>query len=151
MPPGGAGVDDRGMTTGLRYRLEPYARVALDLSLGTVLALLWATGDVTLWLHLAYINIAIGAFVRPRARSTAIRAVIVSLAGGVALLRLHAQGPLPSDALLEIPLTAVLALLFAAFAHQRARVEEDIMRDKKRLARQIDRIPLATVAFEVPE
>jgi PAS domain S-box-containing protein len=148
MPPGGASVDDREMTTGLRYRLEPYARVALDLSLGTVLALLWATGDVTLWLHLAYINIAIGAFVRPRARSTAIRAVIVSLAGGAALLRLHAQGPLPSDALLEIPLTGVLALLFAAFAHQRARVEEDIMRDQKRLARQIDRIPLASVALD---
>jgi PAS domain S-box-containing protein len=148
MPPSRAGVDDRGVTTGLRNRLEPYARVALDLSLGTFLALLWATGDVTLWLHLAYISVALGAFLRPRGRSTAIRAGVVSIVGGAALLRLHAEGVLPGDDLLEIPLMTVLALLFAAFGQQRARAEQDIMRDKARLARQIDRIPLATVAFD---
>jgi PAS domain S-box-containing protein len=43
---------------------------------------------------------------------------------------------------------SVLALLFAAFQEQRSRAEQDIMRDKKRLARQIDRIPLATIAFD---
>jgi two-component system cell cycle sensor histidine kinase/response regulator CckA len=47
--------------TGLRYRLEPRPRVVLDLSLGTFLALLWATGAVALWLHLAYISVALGA------------------------------------------------------------------------------------------
>jgi two-component system cell cycle sensor histidine kinase/response regulator CckA len=148
MPPGPKSVDHRRVTTGLRNRLEPYARVALDLSLGTFLALLWATGDVTLWLHLAYISVALGAFLHPRGRSTAIRAGVVSIVGGAALLRLHADGTLPADDLLEIPLMTVLALLFAVFGQQRARAEQDIMGDKARLARQIDRIPLATVAFD---
>jgi PAS domain S-box-containing protein len=133
----------------LRTRLEPHARVFLDLSLGTFLALLWATGAVTLWLHLAYISIALGAFLRPRATSTALRAGVVTIVGGAALLRLHSQGVLPADDLLEIPLMSVLALLFAAFARQRSRAEADIMRDKRRLAQQVDRIPLATVAFDL--
>jgi PAS domain S-box-containing protein len=147
MPVASGDVDDPGMT-GLRTRLEPHARVFLDLSLGTFLALLWATGSVTLWLHLAYITIALGAFLRPRASSTAIRVGIVTIVGGAALLRLHSHGALPADDLLEIPLMSVLALLFAAFAHQRARAEQDIERDKRRLTQQIDRIPLATVAFD---
>jgi two-component system cell cycle sensor histidine kinase/response regulator CckA len=134
--------------TGLRTRLEPHARVFLDLSLGTFLALLWATGDVTLWLHLAYISLALGAFLRPRASSTAIRAGIVLIVGGAALLHLHSQGALPADDLLEIPLMSVLALLFAGFAHQRSRAEQDLVREKQHLAQQVDRIPLATVAFD---
>jgi two-component system cell cycle sensor histidine kinase/response regulator CckA len=148
MPPGGNRVDHGGMTTGLRTRLEPYARVALDLSLGTFLALLWATGDVTLWLHLAYISIALSAYLRPGARSTATRALVVSVVGGAVLLDLHAQGAIPTDDLVEIPLMTVLALLFAAFGRQRIRAQRDIMRDKTRLERQIDQIPLATVALD---
>jgi two-component system cell cycle sensor histidine kinase/response regulator CckA len=140
--------DDHSGMTGLRNRLEPYAPVFLDLSLATFLALLWATSDVTLWLHLAYIVIALGAFIRPRARSTVIRAAVVSLTGGAALLHLHATGAVPADDLLEVPLMTVLALLFAAFGGQRRRAQEDIMRDKQQLARQIDRIPLATVALD---
>jgi PAS domain S-box-containing protein len=135
--------------TGLRTRLEPHARVFLDLILGTFLALLWATDEVTLWLHLAYIVIALGAFLRPRGRSTAIRAGVVSIVGVAALLRLHAHGAVPTDDLLEIPLMTVLALLFAAFGGQRARAEQELMREKRRLAKQIDRIPLATVAFDL--
>ncbi len=42
----------------------------------------------------------------------------------------------------------VLALLFAAFAGRRARAEQDIIRDQKRLAQQLARIPLATIAFD---
>jgi two-component system cell cycle sensor histidine kinase/response regulator CckA len=148
MPDAVGHVDDPGMT-GLRTRLEPHARVFLDLILGTVLALLWATDEVTLWLHLAYIVIALGAFLRPRARSTAIRAGVVSIVGVAALLHLHAQGTVPTDDLVEIPLMTVLALLFAAFGAQRARAEQDLMREKRRLAQQIDRIPLATVAFDL--
>jgi PAS domain S-box-containing protein len=135
-------VDDRGVTTGLRNRLEPYARVVLDLSLGTSLALLWATGDVTLWLHLAYISVALGAFLRPQGRSTALRACVVSVVGGAQLLHLHAQGAVPGDDLLEIPLMTVLALLFAAFARQRARAEQEIVRDareRKQAERERDR------------
>ena len=134
--------------TGLRTRLEPHARVLLDLSLGTLLALLWATANVTLWLHLAYISIALGAFVRPRARSTVIRAIIVTLVGGAGLLRLHVRGAVPRDDLFELSLMFVLALLFAAFAHQRSRAEEEVIRDNRRLAKQVDRIPLATIAFD---
>src|SRR4051794_523403 len=95
------GSADHPGVTGLRYRLEPHARVVLDLSLATFLALLWATGDVTLWLHLAYISIALGAFLRPGAGATAVRAGIVSIVGGAALVTLHSQGALPADDLLE--------------------------------------------------
>jgi PAS domain S-box-containing protein len=147
MPSAAPDGDHPGMT-GLRNRLEPYAPVSLDLSLATFLALLWVTSDVTLWLHVAYITIALGAFVRPRARSTVIRAAIVTAAGGAALLHLRATGAVPADDLVELPLMTVLALLFAAFGGQRRRIQEDIMRDKHALARQIDHIPLATVAFD---
>jgi PAS domain S-box-containing protein len=141
MPLCPASVDDRRVTTGLRNRLEPYARIALDLSLGTFLALLWATGDVTLWLHLAYISVALGAFLHPRGRSTVMRVGVVSTVGGAALLDLHAQGALPGDVLLEIPLMTVLALLFAAFGQQRARAEQDIyddIRERKQGEREHD-------------
>jgi two-component system, cell cycle sensor histidine kinase and response regulator CckA len=140
-------VDDPGMT-GMRTRLEPHARVFLDLTLGTFLALLWVTNGVTLWLHLAYIAIALRAFLSPRARSTAIRAGVVSIVGVAALFHLHAHGAVPTDALLEMPLMTVLALLFAGFAGQRAGVERDVLRENRRLTKQIDRIPLATVAFD---
>jgi PAS domain S-box-containing protein len=146
--PGSAGHVDGAWVTGLRTRLEPHARVFLDLSLGTLLALLWATTNVTLWLHLAYISIALGAFVRPRARSTVIRSIVVTLVGGAALLRLHTSGALPRDDLFELPLMFVLALLFAAFADRRTRAEEEVMRANRHLARQVDRIPLATIAFD---
>jgi two-component system cell cycle sensor histidine kinase/response regulator CckA len=139
---------DHPEVIGLRNRLEPRARVLLDLSLGTFLALLWATGDVTLWLHLAYISVALGAFVRPHARSTAIRTGLISIVGGAALLRLHSQGSLPADDLLEIPLMSVLVLLFAAFQRQRFRAEREIVREKWHLATQIDRIPIATIVFD---
>jgi two-component system, cell cycle sensor histidine kinase and response regulator CckA len=135
--------------TGMRARVAPHARVFLDLTLGTFLALLWATNEVTLWLHLAYIAIALRAFLGPRARSTAIRSGVVSIVGVAALLHLHAHGAVPTDDLLEIPLLTVLALLFAAFAGQRASAEQDVLRDNKRLTEQIDRIPLATVAFDL--
>jgi two-component system cell cycle sensor histidine kinase/response regulator CckA len=141
-------VDDPGMT-GMRTRLEPHARVFLDLILGTFLALLWATGGVTLWLHLAYIAIALRAFLGPRARSTAIRAGVVSIVGVAVLLHLRAHGAVPTDDLVEIPLMTVLALLFAAFAAQRGGAEQDILRENRRLVLQFDRIPIATVAFDL--
>jgi two-component system cell cycle sensor histidine kinase/response regulator CckA len=147
MPGSPSNGDDRLMT-GMRNRLERHARVLLDLSLATFLALLLATSDVALWLHLAYISIALGAFLRPRARSTAIRAAFVTIAGCVTILRLHTGGALPADDLIEVGLMMVLALLFAAFGGQRNRVEEDIVRDQRRLAQQIDRIPLATIALD---
>ncbi len=90
MPLGSTNVD-HPWVTGFRYRLESHARVLLDLGLGAFLALLWATGDVTLWLHLAYISIALGAFLRPRAHSTVTRTAVVTIIGGAGLLRLHSQ------------------------------------------------------------
>jgi two-component system cell cycle sensor histidine kinase/response regulator CckA len=147
MPGVAASVDEPGMT-GLWNRLEPHARVCLDLSLGTYLALLWVTDAAALWLHLAYISIALGAFLRPRPRSTAIRASVVSIVGGAALLQLQAKGALPAEELLEIPLLAVLALLVAAYGRKRSRIEKDLLREKKLLAQHVDRIPIATVAFD---
>lgn len=132
----------------MRNRLEPHARVFLDLSLGAFVALLWVTSAVALWLHLAYVTIALGAFLRPRARSTAIRVGVVSLAGGAALVHLHANGGISTQELFEIPLLALLVLLVAAYGHTRARVEQDLLRETKLLAQHVDRIPIATVAFD---
>jgi PAS domain S-box-containing protein len=125
--------------TRLPIRLETHAHTLLDLCAAAFLALLWATGNPTLWLYLAFIAIAVGAFLRSQARSTVVRAVVVLAIGGGILLRLHAQGAVPRDELLEIPMMTVLALLFAAFGRRRARAEEDIMRDQ---------IPLATIALD---
>jgi two-component system, cell cycle sensor histidine kinase and response regulator CckA len=147
MPGATEDVDERGMT-GMRNRLDPHARVFLDLSLGAFLALLWATSEAALWLHLAYITIALGAFLRPRARSTVLRAGVVSIVGGAALLRFHAGGGLPAQELAEIPLLTVLTLLATAYGQKRSRVEEDLRRENELLAQHIDRIPIATVAFD---
>jgi two-component system, cell cycle sensor histidine kinase and response regulator CckA len=147
MPLAARNVDDPWMT-GMRNRLAPHARLFLDLSLGVFLALLWLTTETALWLHLAYVMIALGAFLRPRARSTVIRVAIVSVVGGAALLQLHADHGLPGQELLEIPLLAVLALLAAAYGQKGARVEDQLLREKKLLAQHVDRIPIATVAFD---
>ncbi len=111
-------------------------------------ALLWVTSEAALWLHLAYVTIALGAILRPRARSTAVRVGVVSLVGGAALVRLHAEAGLPGQELLEIPLLAVLTFLVAAYGQKRAGVEEALVREKNLLAKHIDRIPIATVAFD---
>jgi PAS domain S-box-containing protein len=147
MPLGGR-TADVGRVTGLRHRVAGPARLLLDVSLAVFLVLLWTSGEVTLWLHLAYICVALCAFARPGARPTAIRATIVSVIGGAVLVRMHNAGTLPADDLLEIPLMSVLAYLFAAFAEQRTRAERLIVGNNEHLARLVDRIPLAIVAFD---
>jgi PAS domain S-box-containing protein len=129
----------------LRQPTGARAGIAFDVALAISLVFLWLTGEVTLWLHLAYIAVAASAFVRPKARSTVLRATIVSAAGGIFLLRLRAHGDVAPDELLEIPLMTVLAFCFAGFAAQRSRAEESIQEDRSRLVALVDRIPLATI------
>jgi two-component system cell cycle sensor histidine kinase/response regulator CckA len=147
MPRPPTSVDDP-CVTGLRNRLEPAARVLPDLGLLACLALPWITGSVDFWVHLAYIFVALSAFVSADARGTVARVAAVAAAGGAALLIVPADAGAPVQDLLEIPLLAALALLFSAFARKRVRAEQDLLRDKARLTRLIDGIPLAIVAFD---
>jgi PAS domain S-box-containing protein len=133
---------------GLRPRSTRIARVLTDLCLAAALCLLWLTGQVTLWLHLAYIAVAVCAFLTRRASAIVARTVAVSLVGGADLLHLHMTGRVPADDLLEIPLMSVLTLLFAGFALLRSRDQDRVAADSLHLAEQIDALPLATVAFD---
>src|SRR6478735_6293192 len=102
--------------TGLPPRLTAVGRTFLDLTLLACLVVLWATGGVTLWLHLAYIVVALRAFLQNGGWPTALRTTVVSVVGGAMLLRLRATGDATGHDLLQIPLLAVLMYLFAAFA-----------------------------------
>jgi two-component system, cell cycle sensor histidine kinase and response regulator CckA len=134
--------------TGLRYRVELSARSLPDVALVACLGLLWVAGSVPLWVHLAYICVAVSAYTRPNAGGTVLRVLVVTVAGGAGLIHGYSDGGVPGHDLLEVPLLAMMALLFARFAEQRAQAEQNVLRATRRLARVIDRIPLATIAFD---
>jgi len=134
--------------TGLRYRIEHSARSLPDVALVACLGLLWVAGSVPLWVHVAYICVAISAYTRPNPGGTVLRVVLVTVAGGSGLIHGYTQGGIPGHDLLEVPLLATMALLFARFGEQRALGEQTVLRTQKRLAHVIDRIPLATIAFD---
>src|SRR5256885_11836010 len=119
MPPAGRSVDLRPMT-GLRYRVELGARSLPDLALVACLGLLWVAGSVPLWVHLAYICVALSAYTRPNAGGTVLRVLAVTIAGGAALIHGYGQGTVPRQDLFKVPLLATMALLFARFVEQRA-------------------------------
>lgn len=119
----------------------------LDLALVACLTVLWATNGVTLWLHLAYIVVALRAFLRHGGRPTALRTTAVSIVGGAMLLRLHSTGSVSGNDVLQIPLLSVLMYLFAAFAAQRQREEQRVTQDRQHLAGLVDQLPLATVVY----
>src|SRR5437016_6792664 len=147
MPPRPRSVDLRPMT-GLRNLVGHSARSLPDLVLVTCLGLLWVAGSVPLWVHVAYICVALSAYSRPNAGGTVLRVLAVTIVGGAGLIHGYADGAVPRHDVFELPLLATMALLFARFAEQRARAEQSVRRATKRLARVIDRIPLATVAFD---
>ena len=147
MPPGSP-ASDGSSVTGLRTRLAAPTRVLLDVSLAAFLAALWTTESATPWLFLAYIAVACRAFLRSDGRSTVLRATIVTVVGSGIMLRLHFAGRIPADGIFEIPLLALLAYLFAGFAAWRSRVERVVLRERERLAKLIDSLPLATIAFD---
>jgi two-component system cell cycle sensor histidine kinase/response regulator CckA len=134
---------------GLRTRLAAPARIFLVASIGASLVALWLTGADTPWLQLAFIAVAAHAFLRSDGRSTILLTTITTLAAGAIVLHLHANGQLPADDTAQLPLLAILASLFAAFANWRGRVERNVLRDRERLATLIDALPLATIAFDV--
>src|SRR2546423_15521576 len=117
MPPRPRGVDLRPMT-GLRNRVELGTRSLPDLALVACLGLLWVAGSVPLWVHVAYICVAISAYTRPNPGGTVLRVVLVTVAGGSGLIHGYTQGGIPGHDLLEVPLLATMALLFARFAEQ---------------------------------
>ena len=147
MPLGSPG-SDASPVSGLCTRLAAPSRVLLDVSLAGALFALWQTESVMAWLLVAYIAVACGAFLRSEGRSTVLRATVVTVIGGGILLRHTISGQAPANDLYEVPLLALLAYLFAGFATWRSRVERIIVRDRERLVKLIDALPLATIAFD---
>jgi PAS domain S-box-containing protein len=132
----------------LGTRLAAPARALLDLALAGCLIALWSTEELTPWLQLAYIAVAARAYVRIDGRSTIVRLTVVTLVGTGVSIRLSSSGDLPTLDLLRVPLLAVLTCLFAGYATWRNRAERLVVRDRERLARLIDALPLATIAFD---
>src|SRR5471032_648935 len=147
MPLGSPG-SDASPVSGLCTRLADPSRVLLDVSLAGALFALWQTESVMAWLLVAYIAVACGAFLRSEGRSTVLRATVVTVIGGGIMLRHTISGQAPANDLYEVPLLALLSYLFAGFATWRSRVERIIVRDRERLVKLIDALPLATIAFD---
>jgi two-component system cell cycle sensor histidine kinase/response regulator CckA len=132
----------------LRTRLAAPARALLDLALAGSLVALLATERLTPWLQLAYIAVAARAYVRIDGRSTIARGTVVTVIGTGVIVHLSWSGGLAAHDLLRVPMLAVLTCLFAGYASWRNRAERLVARDRERLARLIDALPLATIAFD---
>jgi two-component system, cell cycle sensor histidine kinase and response regulator CckA len=139
---------DGPWVTGVRTRLVAFARVFFDALLAASLVAVWLASSPTRWLLVAFIAVACRAFVSDQSRSTVLRATIVTAVGGGIMVRLYTRGDVSSADVFEIPLIAALAYLFAGFATWRSRVERSVLRDHERLAKLIDALPLATIAFD---
>jgi len=134
--------------TNLRYRPAAQGALAIDAVLAAFLGSLWLTGNVTLWLHLAYICVPIRAYLRPSALATASRAALISLVAALMLVRLNHAGVLDTGELIEIPLLALLAFCFVGFSAKRSREQEAMAAERAQLVGALDQIPLATIAFD---
>src|SRR5436309_1215616 len=120
MPWSGSRVDFL-LVSGLRNRLEPILRAGPDLGLAACLALLWIDGVAALFMHLAFIFIALSAFARASIRGTVLRVLTATVVGGTGLMQVYGDGGIPGHDLLEVPLLAALALLFAVYSERRVR------------------------------
>ncbi len=72
----------------------------------------------------------------------------MTLVGTGVSIRLSSSGDLATLDLVRVPLLAVLTCLFVGYATWRNRAERLVVRDRERLARLIDALPLATIAFD---
>lgn len=105
--------------------------IALDV-LGVIcVALVYVTGEATLWLHLAYITVALGSFLRSGRWSVVVRSTAVTL--GLAVWYATAPNILPDD-YLEIPLMYVLSLLFGLHSSRQGGLLEVRAREQERLS-----------------
>ncbi len=130
--------------TVLWHRFEPVTRALLDLALVGCLVLLWITGATPLLVHVAYVFGALSAFARPSVAGVLVRGGAVTLIGTAAMLHGHSS---TSD-VLEVPLLAALALLFAVFVRKGQLTERAILLEKAHLARLIDGLPLPMIALD---
>ncbi len=134
--------------TGLQVRVAAVTRALLDASAAVSLVALWRAGTSTPFIELAFVAVAARAFLRSEGRSTALRSTIVTVVGGAIVIHLHGEGRVPAAEVGTVPLLAALTYAFAAFAAWQSRVERSVSRDRERLARLIDALPLATIAFD---
>ncbi len=133
---------------GIDARVAGPTRILVDLSAVAALAALWRTGSATPWLQLAFLAVAARAFLHTGRRATILRAALVTVSGVLIAMELHAAGRMSSKDLLGVPLLALVVFAFGAFATRRSRAERGALRDRERLMRLIDAMPLATVAFD---
>ena len=111
-----------------RWRRE--IGVGLDVVGVICVALVYVTGEATLWLHLAYISLALGSFVRTSRWSVIARSTAVTL--GLAVWYATASNIKPDD-YLEIPLMYVLSLLFGLHSSRQGALLEVRAREEERL------------------
>jgi signal transduction histidine kinase len=104
--------------------------VTLDAFGVVCVALVYVTGEATLWLHLAYISLALGSFVRTSRWSVIARSTAVT--AGLAVWYATATN-IKADDYLEIPLMYVLSVLFGLHSSQLGALLEVRAREGERL------------------
>jgi signal transduction histidine kinase len=92
--------------------------------------MVYVTGEATLWLHLAYISLALGSFVRTSRWSVIARSTAVTL--GLAVWYATASN-IKADDYLEIPLMYILSLLFGLHSSRQGALLEVRAREQERL------------------
>jgi two-component system, cell cycle sensor histidine kinase and response regulator CckA len=139
-------MDDLDYMTGLRHRFAAPGGVLLDGALAWCLAMVWLTGEYSLWLELAYVCVGLSALVRSRPSSTLWRLGLVSVVGVAEVLLVGAD--LSAHQARDLMVLALLGTCFAAFVEQRRRAERSVQEDHSSLLNLIDRLPLATIVFD---
>jgi PAS domain S-box-containing protein len=124
------------------------ARPLTDGVAAAALVLAWATDDPMIWLHVTFIAVAASAFFSRSPWAVAGRLLVVTLVGLPTVIDMWSHGRLMGSDLIEIPLVALMGMLFAVFVVIRARDEQRILADRAALERQIDAIPFAVAAFD---
>src|SRR3982074_2285892 len=112
----------------LRWRRE--IGIGLDVVGVVFVAMVYVTGEATLWLHLAYISLALGSFVRTSRWSVIARSTAVTL--GLAVWYATASN-IKADDYLEIPLMYILSLLFGLHSSRQGALLEVRAREQDRL------------------
>jgi PAS domain S-box-containing protein len=133
---------------GLRHLARISARPLLDGVALVAVVLAWTTGEPSVWLRVAYVAVAMTAFLSRSPWAVVGRSLAVTAAVAPEVIGLWSRGALQADELFDLPLVAGMAFLFAAFVVQRARAADRIAADRTRLEGQIDAIPFAVAAFD---
>src|SRR5437764_170065 len=101
-----------------------FAYRALDPLIALCLLQIALGANAMLFSHLAYLSVAVGAWLRRSGRAAMVRAVLVTAGIGAAALLGHRVG---ADELLELPLMLAIALAAAVQARLREEDEQTLL------------------------